>query len=235
MHKIDFQTIGHYQNYPNLRPFVGKKYGDGMSKLLFVGESHYLPGNLGQQIKGDFYKIDEGALLSRFPPLKDSIGWLKPSIIIGHNYMKGAKHNKAFTIFSNIGKSMLTNFDANDHKDVWDYTAFLNYYLRPAEKEGESIKADNQDNHFAYENLIEVSYLLKPDRIIFLSSKAFKAFKKADKRIQKCQYGVDWVPHPGSAWWNRKAKKYGENSVTISGKEKFEQILRKLNPVSGTS
>ena len=41
----ELSQIHHYIKFPSLMPFVGKSYIKASKKILFLGESHYLPNN----------------------------------------------------------------------------------------------------------------------------------------------------------------------------------------------
>jgi hypothetical protein len=80
------------------------------------------------------------------------------------------------------------------------------------------------------ENLLVLIETLKPDKIIFVSSKAYNDFKiNSTVNLRKQLPFIGSVPHPSaSSWWNRSSPKYGINSKgkIATGKEKFERIIR---------
>ena len=54
-----FQEIKHYQNHPQMMPFVGKDYGK-FKKLLILAESHYLEDvDREYDIAKDWYTLND--------------------------------------------------------------------------------------------------------------------------------------------------------------------------------
>src|SRR5688500_8651640 len=38
------ESLPHLKNYPQLIPFIGSQWYQSNEKILFIGESHYIPG-----------------------------------------------------------------------------------------------------------------------------------------------------------------------------------------------
>jgi hypothetical protein len=70
--------------------------------------------------------------------------------------------------------------------------------------------------------------VLKPNKIIFVGSKAYQDFISNTTKVQRNELSYfGFVPHSSaSSWWNRESKKYGVNGESVTGKAKFERIIR---------
>ena len=55
------QTLVHYQNYPEMLPFIGTNYDSHEKKLLIIGESHYLPKDTLVDVM-KWYEMDSSML-----------------------------------------------------------------------------------------------------------------------------------------------------------------------------
>jgi hypothetical protein len=91
-----------------------------------------------------------------------------------------------------------------DRRQVADYVAIYNFFLRPGLK-GKSLKVAAEDVAFANQ-AFRLHYAdLRPSAVIFLSRLAYRYFQ----RPKSLAVPVIVTPHPGSSWWNQKSKKYG--------------------------
>jgi hypothetical protein len=71
--------------------------------------------------------------------------------------------------------------------------------------EGDSLAVSAQDVEFANEAFRAHYRALRPTAIVFLSSLAHSHFQPREP----LSVPVITTPHPGCAWWNRVAQKYG--------------------------
>jgi hypothetical protein len=196
--------IKHYQNYPEMRPWIGCNYAQARIKLLLVGESHYL--EINSTYHHDPIAWYEGMTISD----KDDWGWVKTRNIILNGIKTNWKsHSKA--IYKNTEKAL---FESNffDKKPVTAYTdvGFMNFFQRPAEVSGKSIKVSEIDAMISNNVFQDVVSVISPDIVIFTSSLAFNCAKGGnslsflqDKKIKYIR-----TPHPGMPWWNRVSKAY---------------------------
>lgn len=198
----DLLKITHYKAYPQMMPFIGEKYDE--KKLLVIGESHYLPEC--SEKSSDWYRHDWNYLD------EEEKGWINTSELI-----RNTKYNKAHTIYKNIDLAFKEVFNVKD--ESWHYMAFMNFFQRPAEKTGKSIKVTSEDRDIANDTLKEVVNVLKPDTVIFVSSKAYRTYNNCCDKVNVFS-GV----HPACRWWNTKMRKYGQKT----GKEFFVDIVSKM-------
>ncbi|MDO9153359.1 MAG: hypothetical protein Q7U47_06585 [Paludibacter sp.] len=92
----------------------------------------------------------------------------------------------------------MTYFDANEN--IFDHFTFYNFFLRPAQNEGDQLHIDKNDKIEANNVFEKIIQILKPEIVIFLSSKAWNNcnVKKNDDIY------INFTAHPSSIWWNRK-------------------------------
>lgn len=192
----------HYEKYPNLKPWVGSKFGQGETKkLLIIGESHYLPkGSTASHDAERWYLGNQGSLTDK------EKSWINTSGIIEHN-MPTNFPNKSHWIYRNVAKEINKVFLGYENSaHILNHVAFMNYFQRPAESEGGSINIRQQDLETSVSVVTDVVNTLKPDLVVFCSSKAGEHGASVIREL-----GVKCVtaPHPSSQWWNRVAKSYG--------------------------
>lgn len=68
---------------------------------------------------------------------------------------------------------------------LFDECVYLNYFQGPSEMEGETINIHTLDSEVALENLMVINEVLKPNKIIFESSKAFYNYSSNISKEQK--------------------------------------------------
>jgi len=201
----------HYQHYPQMLPWVGCEYQATKPKVIFIGESHYLPelSNINLD-PDDWYQkwkkdLDE-----------DEVKYTNTSEVVRTNYNNNA-------IFTCVSRILIANNVVNytKHDNVFEYFSYMNFFQRPAEY-GKSINVYEIDSKIANETYYSVIKKINPEYAIFLSSKAWYFLADENKKLIKC----DFTSHPSSRWWYRKAKKYSVDGITcLSGKERFEHII----------
>lgn len=186
-------------------PFIGEEYED--SRLLLIGESHYVPKNAVPYVDiDDFYELsyddlEEGEYKS----------WINTRKVFERRVYDKCEF-KGF--FSNPATEIakIINHTENPSKDqkisAMHQYAFFNYFKRPSFKAGKTIdNLTEKDNKFAYNISKDIIEVLKPELIIFISKKAYYAFCDSDQNNEnelKLRYTIKKVSHPSSSWWNRK-------------------------------
>jgi hypothetical protein len=192
----------HFSRHPQMKPWIGDKYQCSKNrKLLIVGESHYLPSYSGKsKVPSEWYSID-----ASFLDEKERL-WTCPEEIIE----RGIENNfseSAHVIYKNICHVINeVSFRYRKYAKIMNHLAFINYFQRPAESTGESIEVSKTDIKIAKEVICDVADHLRPDLVAFVSRKASRYGKSV---IEGLGIPVTAAPHPGCAWWNRTAKKYG--------------------------
>lgn len=191
----------HYKKYPNYEPWVGERFGEnGVKKLLVIGESHYLPKDSAAAL--DSGKWYAGSQENLSPTEKR---WINTSGIIRDNISQNFP-NKSHWIYRNLAKEINRVFlNYENPAEVFNHLVFMNYFQRPAEREGESIRVGELDKEVAKTVLTDVVKNLNPELVVFCSS---KAGSYGANIVRKLGLECAVAPHPSSQWWNRKAKKY---------------------------
>lgn len=215
--------VRHYKIHPEMLPYIGIHYLD--TQILLVGESHYLGDNEQMNSETSQYqqilenvekkkKIYEKWYEEEWnhiedidvETIKNSANYYYTRRVVIDTFIYGDTLGSG-QIFYNPLKIV---YGENTSKENINKFAFLNYFQRPEFKGGNTIQNEEKDNEVAGKTLFEVIGILKPKKVIFLSSKAYRAFKKT-QWYQSVSADIDCVAHPGCAWWNRKGGKYGKN------------------------
>ena len=219
--KLDELKI--YQAFPQLKPFIGANYQKQDTKVMFIGESHYLPPESTiHDESSTWYASSDKQLRTKEKKWIDTRQNVK-------NSLEEKIKTKAYSIYRNIGKAIDETRGANDKGlNGIEYVGFMNYFLRPAQF-GVSIDRDKSDKEKAFANLCELIYIIDIRYLVFASRLAYYDFdwyyQNANPDLIKIEY--IGVPHPGSSWWNRKSKKYCyRDSGPLTGKECLIHWLR---------
>jgi len=183
-------TIEIYRRYPLLKPFVGSDYGNIGPRILLIAESHYLPKD--STVHLDAASWYEGSEEDLCPESEQPS--LRTRRILNKPYRGWKKRGHA--IYRHL-ESALVKAGVPVNDSVFRQVAFMNAFQRPA-KTGVSIKQTRQDVEVAIETINEVIKALKPDHIVFVSTKARKAI---NKHLIQSSVGVH---HPACPWWNMK-------------------------------
>ena len=222
--------LPHLQNYPQMLPYIGSKWGEN-KKILFLAESHYIPG---VDIKSIYPEID---FRSKWYDLNESY-------FDGHDYLKDYintrsvieksddVHNSGFssplTIYYNIKEELKKNLtEIQNENFIFPYFSIYNYFQRPSFIEGETIQNTPEDDSVAFKTLKKVFETLNPEIIIFVSKKAFDSFNRTLKQSNSHDFKnviIERTPHAGSAWWNMQSEAYGGKT----GREHFINIIKSI-------
>ena len=214
-----------YSLHPELSPFIGKLYPKAPLKVLFLGESHYLPAAYNHRVGQEWYERSTAS----YGFSAEALAWLNTAAIIRHDVIESNYKNPAHSIYRNIGKVYGEVFAKGDYAQTLEYIAFGNYFLRPAEVCGESIIINGWDEEVrSFQQLAALEKQLQPALIVFVSKKAYESFVRvaqtqgATALLSKAKS----VPHPNSAWWNRAIAQYEGRT----GKEELKKILHNFTP-----
>jgi hypothetical protein len=224
IHQILKANLPHLQQHPNYLPHIGNHFEQSKQKIMIVAESHFVHKKFDALMTANNWYNNPEKIYST---LGNYCNWFKTRSVL-ETYFKQMKQNKiepSLTIFSNLEKAYSNVFkDAS----LFEECVYINYFQRPAEKKGDSIVIDKRDSKIALQNLLVLIDLLKLDKIIFVSSKAYKDFISQTTKEQRKELPfIGSVPHPSaSSWWNRKSTKYGLNGSKATGREKFERIIQ---------
>lgn len=221
-------NLNHYINYPRLIPWVGSKYLSG-KRVLVIAESHYLPEGVTYHHDVErWYSGNEQSLIQHIAEnctieseKKNGINYINTSGIlrVRSNDMLSEKRrkfsSKGHAIYRNIFSTLNSSaFNYTNYLDAIDHVAYYNYFQRPAELSGDSIKVTSQDKVIAESTLKHVIETLNPELILVVSSKVGKVIKPL-----LSDYNHVITAHPASPWWNRATKK------GVTGKQCFSEFL----------
>lgn len=235
--------IPHYRNHPEMLPFVGRGYANQPARVLLVGESHYVSNEerknaAPRDVIADFETLDwyESPLCFADPDnvFCTDFGNYTTRHILNRFVTEPNFGGGGLLMFSNPLRAYYCTDEASEKplKQLIHNFAFLNYYQRPAFAFGRTINGAPgewsaelaaRDNAVAAETLDAVIRAIKPDAVIMLSRKAYRAYTSANGAF--CCNGrqnapsLDDLPHPTSAWWNRLTKR------GTCGRESFRAIL----------
>lgn len=216
--------LNHLKLHPAYLPHIGLKFNEARTKVLIIAESHYLPKKHNNKFSvADWYNNPR----SIYDEIGDDKGWFKTRGVINH-YKTVRPLPKGHGIFKNLETAYQT---INNDVKLFDECVYFNYFQRPSGEEGETIKVHKIDSEIALENLMVISEVLKPNKIIFVSSAAYKDYEDHATKEQKDQLPyVGSVPHPSaSSWWNRQSKRYGIKGEAVTGRDKFIRIMTPKN------
>ncbi len=216
-------TIPFYQQYPQLLPLVGSGYAIQQEKMLFIGESHYLPNNSTLHLDPDTWYQKSMMDLN-----KEEMEWTNTRLNAGSGHQQ-KYYSKAYSIYRNLEKAVLEHgFNPDDKSNLFRYWAYYNYFQRPA-KTGSSLSIVDLDQQIAINVFSKLVELLEVKHVFFLSKLAYSSFNQSRHTIEDLQdLVVHCIPHPGSAWWNRKSKAYrDDHEESLSGKEYLKLLLRR--------
>ena len=202
----NFAEIGHYRKYPQMRPFVGSNFGQKIQKILLIGESHYLPKENNQHLNAmNWYSGDSSALDHK------ARGWINTRVILN----KPANHKwpKGHTIYRNIIAG-LREAGVPETSNMFSRVAYMNAFQRPA-KCNLSLNVEQIDEEIAEQVIKDVLKIIAPQHIISVSKKASKIL---GLRLNTKHFEI---PHPASAWWNRK-------SSNGTGRQKFIATVKNI-------
>lgn len=203
--------FSHLRNHPQLLPFVGSKWEASKHKILLVAESHYLPKEYNNKFGPDeWYKVTSNSF--------------KDYRLIGYTdtraNVEGVEESWGHSIHKNVVRSFNNVFGYTSPMESYSQIAFYNYFQRPAEENGKSIRSTHEDHQLAFDFHLYLKEKIQPDWVMFLSKKAYHLYIGFGGSGDR----VSTVPHPTSSWWNRKSKSHSNRT----GKEKFEEIIIKV-------
>lgn len=212
--------LDHLKIHPGYLPHIGLDYNEARVKTLIIAESHYLPKKHNHKFSAEDWYNNSEIIYKTIGNDKD---WFHTRGVISC-YQNDEPLLNGHRIFKNLENAYHTIYkDINLFKEC----VFFNYFQRPSEVEGDSISIHKIDSEIALKNLMIICEVLKPNKIIFVSSKAHKDFANnvSKEQSEKLPY-VGSVPHPSaSSWWNRKSKQYGLKGEAVTGREKFIRII----------
>jgi hypothetical protein len=220
--------ISHFNAYPEMLPFIGCRWHIQKSRILILGESHYIDGETIDQFFPKDNYCNNWYKLSSEPfdgNLKNYIN-TRNSITEADDLAKYGRNSSLLSYYNmkEVIKEVVPAL--RDEPQVFPNFAYMNYFQRPAFTEGASIIVTASDKEVAYNTFKAVISIIQPTAVHINSSKAYDAFaefRNTDLEDDSCyMIPIDFSPHAGSAWWNRDAEKYDGQT----GREVFENFIK---------
>ena len=192
----DFIKIKHFQLHPEMLPFVGRNYQQ--IRVLLLGESHYLSNDETDEVKmlKDWYDRPTTDYPFDYPRNFFTRGVIR-------NYLIGSR-TRSYTMFSRPANLLIDSWNLKNVNDSEAFTAFsfFNYFQRPASNSGSTIELTDEDEMQAYAIYRRVLEILKPERVIFLSKKAYNSY---EKKADSSEFDLtDFVYHPTCSHWYKE-------------------------------
>ncbi len=229
------QQIPHLHNYPEMLPFIGSKWNESSIKTLIIAESHYADTECYTEAHfNDWYSTSSKDFKFKGNYWTD---YINTRIVV--NIAENTKEfgfRKPLLLYYNIIKEVRKHLpQIQDEQHVFPHFAFYNYFQRPASTQTASIinELTPKDKDVAYQTIKSLIQIISPEKIIFASRLSYHTFMhsrhndKDNLLFEKIK--IENIPHPGSAWWNKKSKNYGKDETLNryrTGKEKFIQIIK---------
>ena len=219
-------SLPFYSTHHYMVPFVGCDYDSPKhKKLLLLGESHYMP-------EGSTVHHDAAQWYNGKPVLNEAEqDWCNTS---------GTREWKSGQFGKEIDRCL--NLICPSAQGGWQQVASYNYFLRPADdRQGiedlwKAHVGKDLDREYAIKNLIQVLEILKPDLLIFLSSKACVCAEEQDYPKYfggnlwdwTAAHGIDYcyTAHPSSAHWNQPMPSSYTKAGGLTSREFFCKWLR---------
>jgi len=219
--------IDHFTKHPQMIPFVGKYWGQ-YSKLLVLGESHYMPEDFPKDMIEEWYELSPIDFINE--GLEEDIIWTNTAEIIDSTWYE--RENRGHYIYRSIDYAIFDSGFKPEYQtgeNSFCYISFMNFFQRPALKTGGSIRPNKDDIEIANETLTEVIKIIKPDYLFFASRKARDCFKKEWFKELLKNGKIGFGCHPAAIKdWNTPSAKYSDDGKTpLSGKQAFINFLQK--------
>ena len=209
----ELSKIEHYskKHHPEMLPFIGSHYCK--TGILLVGESHFYEYNGRNDQENEKKYLEELWYLKPTPEVFSYKGNFNTRDVI-HNYLVH-RRTKAHSMFRNPAQCVIDVYCLNHVSDseAFNAFAFMNYFQRPALNAHQSIDYNSEDIKYAFSTFSSVCKVIRPQRVVFLSKKAYKCFIGCCNE-KTLSFPVDYVYHPTCKYWNEK-----------DGKEKLKKLI----------
>lgn len=193
-------TIAHYSRYPEMMVAVGDLYQNAPLRILVLGESHYVDQAEASNHPDLWYEGRNIACVTTIPYIYTRK--------VFDNAINGRKKSKSKAIFHSLGNALgASGIVGTSLCSPLQSIAYMNYFQRPAEENGKSLRVHPRDVIEATSVVSDVVSILKPQMVVFASRLAWK-HAKAGLAHQLQQAGIHTldVPHPATSWWNRPSR-----------------------------
>jgi hypothetical protein len=197
---VELSAIPHYRFYPEMMVAVGVSFPAAPVRLLIVGESHYLDAPEDSNRPDVWYR-------SRQLVHAASARYLHTRGIVD-NAINGRSPSRSKAIYHALGSALAQcGMTPPGARSALQAVAFMNYFQRPAEVSGRSVRVHPNDVVEAAHTITAVAKALQPDLIVFASRLGWKhAQAELAPALRGMGIEVAGVPHPATSWWNRPSR-----------------------------
>lgn len=199
----DFFKIDHYKVYKELLPYIGLKYNLQKSRILFIGESHYVISKIKKQVDDSYYNDRE--ILQKFYENTENY-------ICDLDTRREATKPKRHNIHNNIEKVLKLN--GLNYSEI----SFYNFFQKPAFSKKSLVPTD-KDIFIANLTFKTICNIIKPNLVFFVSAKSFELLKNKEQY----NFKIHKICHPTCKWWNKPCK-YGKKG----GRGKLIELLNQV-------
>lgn len=194
------RAISHYSRYPEMMVAVGALYRNTNPRILVLGESHYI--NQAEAANHAELWYEERNIACE--ATVRNISTRK----IFENSINGRKKSKSKAIFHSLASALkAAGIGDTLPGSPLQSIAYMNYFQRPAEESGKSLKVQPRDILEATSVVGEVVSVLEPQLVVFASRLAWRHIMTAlSDQLQQAGIRTLDVPHPATSWWNRRSR-----------------------------
>ena len=203
-----------------MQPWIGSRYQDDRHKrLLVIGESHYLPPDSTIHHDPDRWYASSQADLT-----EEEVRWTST---IGNITGRWYRAHRIYRAIQDEIARTLTGSGVTPDDFPLNHIAYCNYFLRPAPKPGGSMEGHECQRDLELAEQVLRWFILRhrPELAIVTSSFAGRF---AESILRQSDIPSVTTPHPGTTWWNRAARSYGN----VRGRDLFSNFLQGLFRVS---
>lgn len=208
-------AIPHYALYPEMMVAVGRHYRAAPARVLVLGESHYLDG------------VEPANTPERWYARRELTNPASAAYIstrgVFNNAICGRKPSKSKAIFHSLANALnACGMRMPEARSGLQSIAYMNFFLRPAEETGESIRVAPRDVEEAGRVIPAVCAALQPQLVVFASRLAW-GHAQADIAPGLTASGIQtaFVPHPATSWWNRPSRPM----KGLTGRQRFIEAV----------
>lgn len=209
----ELSNIKHFKLHPELLPFIGSNYN--VFKILIMGESHYI----GKHYKDSCFSLDSWYCKETcsYAWEKDNDSeWFNTRGVL-NSFLSGYKA-RAYSMFRKPSEVLKESIEKKcrisvTDEDAFESFAFFNFFQRPEIHMGKSISDTSDDQQKAVEIFNDIIRVIQPNKIIFLSKKAYEVFTGSESSLL-VEDKIEYVMHPTCRHWSED-----------SGEKKFRGIV----------
>ena len=214
----DFDSLFEKSEFIKLYPFVGRNYQNMSTKIMVLGESHYIDPELdiSNYSEAQLKELDDDKYYSRSVLMDDYFANIRED---------GTNPNKWIQCYRNTA-AMITGMEYHDSDYVWNNLSFYNFFQSSIGHGAGSQKFITpeliEDSRKAY---FEVITILKPDFIIAWGlGKLYYKWVPEDGYIEMGEYTYKYKEFPNTLIWHIK-----HPSRSFSYEKYHDSFMKKVN------